>query len=271
MALALIIFSKCTIRKVVFFIILNIKSYEFILDAEQYETAKDLDWKITKSSSSVSPFIIIDGHHKCMAKVLFNLASDISVFHKNGNSLDYRKENLIFCNKNQLAYLASNCQKKQNKSSNYYSVYFRTDHNMWTATLRYNSKNISYGFSDEKEAAIAADYLARVYYGEAAMLNFPELSFDQVKEAFFELQLKYGFTKGERITKSQQGIPKKRKTKQLSKYVGVSKDKNRWRAYISFKGKKIQIGSFRDELSAAEAYDKKAKELYGKDANLNFE
>lgn len=258
------------VRKVVVIIILNIRSYEFILDVQQYETAKNLDWKITKSPSSVRPFLMVDGHQKCMAKVLFNLSPDISAFHKNGNSHDYRKENLIFCNKMQLAYLVSNCQKRD-KSSNYYGVHFRASHNKWTTALNCDSKSISYGFSDEKDAAIAADYLARLNYGEAAMLNFPELSFNQVKEAFFELKLKYGFTREERITKSQQGIPKKRKKKKLSRYVGVSKDKNRWRAYISFKGKKIQIGSFRDEISAAEAYDEKAKELYGKDANLNFD
>lgn len=257
------------VRKVVVFIILNIKSYEFILDAEQYETAKDLDWKICKTSSSHTPYLNANGHKKCLAKVLFNLSPDISVFHKNGNSFDYRKENLIFCNKMQFAYLLSSC-KRRDKSSGYYGVYFRKSHNRWTTSLSCNSKSISFGFSDEKDAAIAADYLARSNYGEAAMLNFPELSFDQVKEAFIKLQVKYGLTREERITKSQQGVPKKTKNKS-SKYVGVSKDKNRWRAYINFKGCRMNLGSFRDDISAAEAYDKKAKELYGKDAKLNFD
>ena len=57
-----------------------------------------------------------------------------------------------------------------------------------------------------------------------------------------------------------------------SKYKGVSWDKRRkkWKAYITHKGKRINLGCYIDEEDAARAYDKKAIELYGKNARTNF-
>jgi len=57
-----------------------------------------------------------------------------------------------------------------------------------------------------------------------------------------------------------------------SKYKGVGKVKNceRWHAQIQCDKRKIHIGYFKDEIEAAKAYDKKAKELFGEFAFLNF-
>lgn len=57
-----------------------------------------------------------------------------------------------------------------------------------------------------------------------------------------------------------------------SKYLGVYKRKrlNRWIAQIETIDKKIEIGRFDTEEEAARAYDKKASELFGEFANLNF-
>ena len=57
-----------------------------------------------------------------------------------------------------------------------------------------------------------------------------------------------------------------------SKYKGVKRNKknNNWRVNISYKGNKYEIGSFVDEEMAARAYDKKAKQLFGEFAYLNF-
>jgi len=57
-----------------------------------------------------------------------------------------------------------------------------------------------------------------------------------------------------------------------SRYKGVSWDKSskKWRARITFNGKKSHIGQFDDEVEAARAYDREAKELFGEFAYLNF-
>lgn len=57
-----------------------------------------------------------------------------------------------------------------------------------------------------------------------------------------------------------------------SKYRGVSWHKRlkRWAAIISINGKPKTIGYFKDEVKAAKAFDKVAKELRGEFAVLNF-
>ena len=65
---------------------------------------------------------------------------------------------------------------------------------------------------------------------------------------------------------------RKRGGRGQSKYKGVTLDKkkNQWRVRIGYKGKRIFLGCFDDEIEAAKAYDGSAKELYGEYARLNF-
>ena len=59
-----------------------------------------------------------------------------------------------------------------------------------------------------------------------------------------------------------------------SKYLGVSMKRKhsnkKWVSQINFNGKKQHLGYFKYETDAAFAYDKKAKEIFGEFANLNF-
>lgn len=58
----------------------------------------------------------------------------------------------------------------------------------------------------------------------------------------------------------------------ISGYRGVRWDKHRkrWRADIQFEGRKISLGRSLLKEECAKLYDKKAKELYGKFAFINF-
>ena len=57
-----------------------------------------------------------------------------------------------------------------------------------------------------------------------------------------------------------------------SKYKGVSwhSEKRKFRAYITYERKTHYLGDFTDENEAARTYDKKANELFGEFAFLNF-
>ena len=57
-----------------------------------------------------------------------------------------------------------------------------------------------------------------------------------------------------------------------SRFKGVSfcRKSGKWIASISYNGKSMYLGSFDDEIEAARAYDRKARELFGEFAYLNF-
>ena len=57
-----------------------------------------------------------------------------------------------------------------------------------------------------------------------------------------------------------------------SKFKGVSLNKinNKWQAQIKHNRKSMWIGQYEKETEAAKAYDKKARELFGDFAHLNF-
>lgn len=65
-------------------------------------------------------------------------------------------------------------------------------------------------------------------------------------------------------------VGKKKNTKNKFKGITFNKRKNKWQAQIGHNYKNITIGSFDSQEDAAKAYDKKAQELYGEYARLNF-
>jgi len=77
-----------------------------------------------------------------------------------------------------------------------------------------------------------------------------------------------------RLATHSQNQCNKRKTgsKTSSRFRGVYFDKRRmlWQAYIRYNGKRIYLGKFDDEIEAARAYDRAAREYHKEFAKLNF-
>ena len=75
-----------------------------------------------------------------------------------------------------------------------------------------------------------------------------------------------------RVCTRSQNLSNQRKTRGSSKYKGVSwfKRRKKFQAYIKKNSKHIGLGYYANEVQAAKAYDKKAKELFGEFACLNF-
>lgn len=74
-------------------------------------------------------------------------------------------------------------------------------------------------------------------------------------------------------TPSQNSINRGISKNNTSGYKGVTRNPNKnkpWKATITKDGKTIHIGSFSSKINAAKAYDKKALELFGEFAYLNF-
>ena len=69
---------------------------------------------------------------------------------------------------------------------------------------------------------------------------------------------------------NDQNRSKRKNTTSMYKGVCFDKKANKWRAKIQHNGQQIHLGYFSDESDAGRAYDRKASELFGVFANLNF-
>ena len=75
-----------------------------------------------------------------------------------------------------------------------------------------------------------------------------------------------------RLCTRAQNLYNSRPRASRSQYKGVRFDKRtgKWIAEITHRGRKHYLGAFDNEIEAAQAYDRKAGELFGPYARLNF-
>jgi len=167
---------------------------------------------------------------------------------KNNNPLDCTKENLWITQKGK--HVRSG-KGQRGTSSKYKGVSWRKKSKKWVAQIRANGKNKNLGsFANEDEAALA--------YNEAALLYFGEHSYQNVI--------------GEDNSSKKHQIKKVHQLRRKNEtgFKGVKVQGNKYQSRIRVNNKYVHLGTFDTPKQAAKAYDRKAYELYGDKAVLNF-
>jgi len=160
------------------------------------------------------------------------------------------------------------------KNSEYIGVRLMPYVRQWHAVIKYANKNYFLGsYEKEEYAAYAYDKKAIELYGTEARVNFPHLSYEELAEKLAHIEEENKAIFSQNLSKRHQGRRFSNVTKK-SEYVGVSSTKpgakKPWRATICYQNKQYTLGAFLTEKEAAMAYDKKAVELYGENARVNF-
>jgi hypothetical protein len=73
-----------------------------------------------------------------------------------------------------------------------------------------------------------------------------------------------------RICTLAQNARNRRPMPSTSGFVGVYPSRKKWSARITYRGRVLNVGLFDDKVTAAKARDRKARELFGEFAYLNF-
>jgi hypothetical protein len=274
----------------------TINNETFIIDAEDYEKAKQYRWRLQFNKEKIQVVTAPtkkDNYAKTSYKTLvLGLESKKTLF-KNDNPLDLRKENLlIFDTQSEfITYIHRNSDltrsfeskymgsksiqgktRKTSKKYNYIGIRYKSGSKYpWSSTIAFNNNRYYLGsFTTEKQAAIAYDIKAIEIYGDDADRNFPNMNRKKLMKKLSQLKEKETVEYKSRLSRCNQRkvltIPK------TSQYRGVSLRKGckKWHASISYQNKDISIGSYYNEEDAAKAYDLKALELHGPDAFRNF-
>ena len=252
-----------------------------VVDDEVYEEAMKYKWYARKSYGRMKGRIItyIKEENKKYRRVRFtdlilHITSPKICYHKNGNTLDLRKENLIVCNNRSEASHYSGGSPSSN--GQYRNVYLKKRYNTWQSSVRINGKTVSNGTYDlEEEAAYFSDFLILTHIGTDAIRNFPDMDLSEITRKCDEITEIYKKKRVDKRSKCFQGQKNsKRDCPPSSKYMGVSCRTNgvhfNWSANIVQNNKSYSLGGYTKEEDAAIAYDIKAIEIYGSDAKRNF-
>jgi hypothetical protein len=224
-----------------------------LVDDEDYDKIMAMGKWNTNERGYIRKVIKINGKRKYISlhRFIMNAINKQQIDHINHITYDNRKCNLRICNSQQNNMNRIKIRKKT--SSNYKGVkYFKRD-KKWNAVIRYNYKFIYLGsFYTEIEAAYAYNQAAIKYYKEFAYLN--DIDMEKLKKAQLSAEIKGGY--------------KTRKKTSKYKYIHKCNTSNKWITKIKYNKKDMYIGSFRTEIEAAHAYNKKVIELFGNKANL---
>ena len=107
--------------------------------------------------------------HIPMTHMILGITDSRIVDHKNGETLDNRKENLRICTNRQNS---ANSKLRKDRKSGYKGVSFNKNAKKWSSQIKVNYERIYLGIYDTPwKAAQAYDDAAVKYFGEFAKLN----------------------------------------------------------------------------------------------------
>lgn len=239
---------------------LNISGYAVLIDDEDWEKVRAYKWEIDKRSavrgfSYLQTKIVMNGKGAwwSMHRMIMGcLPGDPRwVDHVNHNTLDNRKNNLRYASH---AENTRNGSKHIDNKCGYKGVVYRNG--FYRAYII--SDGVFYQVKSSKDIIECAkwyDMAAIHLHKEFANTNFP-------KEGYSAEEIEY-------VVKTMCDY---RYANNTSGYRGVSyrKHNDKWIAYINKDSKRIYLGEYVASIEAARARDKKAIELYGDKAILNF-
>lgn len=244
-------------------------TYNLIFDDPIGTVAQKYKWYCTRKGKDYYFYTILNGKHCNLNQLLFNLELYTVVLHKNSDPFDYRFENLVTMSRKEFG--SSFISQSMNGKSTFRNVQWCNTSKRWHVHITNNGAVvINRFFTDEKDAALVADFIQFKIYGRLLNPNFPDLTIDELELFYSRIMSKYGHTKTEIKMIYQQGV-KSKNPNRTSNFIGVSYDNrgSKWYARIKQKQKQYWLGYHLTEEAAAQAYNKKALELYGQNAKLN--
>ncbi len=148
-----------------------------LVDSEDYESLNTFVWHVrsdgyavrnkTKAESSIRGLIR-------MHRQVLNVDNTTHVDHVNGNILDNRRSNLREANDFQNS---GNQKIRKNNTSGYKGVVWDKRDEKWLAQISISGKGKYLGrFDTVEQAAKSYDEAARLYFGEFAALNIPNIN-----------------------------------------------------------------------------------------------
>lgn len=223
-----------------------------IVDDEDFENLNKFRWYFCKRYAVRD--VRVDGKKETiyMHRLVTNAPDHLEVDHINSDGIDNRKENLRLCTH------AENSRNRgiaKNNTSKYKGVWFSKRYNRFFAETRLNGKKVYVGsFKTAEEASEAYKTKVLEIHGDFANIN-NEINLVNPVRA----ELKDVVPERNNDAKSNTG------------YFGVSESGygNRFYVHITDKGKTTKVGSFLSLHEAVRAYNAKALELFGNEANLN--